>query len=146
MALSRKQSALIHVAKKQLGLTDEHYRAILSAITGFESSKHLDQRDFEAVMRHMSSLGFRNDFNKTFYGQRPGMASPRQVALIRKLWGEYTGGKGDDSSLGKWLARTFKVSSLRFVTHEQAPKAITALKAMVAKKVGTGQAAASPAA
>ena len=146
MALSRKQSALIHIAKKQLGLTDEQYRTILRVYTGFESSKHLDQRDFEAVMQHMAALGFRSDFTKSFYGQRPGMASPRQVALIRKLWGEYTGDKGDDSSLGKWLTRTFKVSSLRFVTHEQAPKAIAALKAMAAKKAGTGQAAASPAA
>ena len=111
MALSRKQSALFHIAKKQLGLTDEHYRAILSTLTGFESSKHLDQRDFETVMQHMASLGFRSDFTKTFYGQRPGMASPRQVALIRKLWDEYTGGKGDDSSLGKWLNRTFRISS-----------------------------------
>ena len=139
MALSRKQTALIHIAKKQLGLTDEHYRAILSALTGCETSKHLDQRDFEAVMQHMASLGFKSDFTKIFFGQRPGMASPRQVALIRDLWGEYTESKVDDASLGKWLARTFKVDSVRFVTHEQAPKAITALKAMAAKKAAGDQ-------
>ena len=146
MALSRKQISLIHVAKKQLGLTDEHYRAILRALTGCESSKHLDQRDFEAVMQHMASLGFRSDFTKTFYGQRPNMATSRQVSLIRTLWSEYTDGKGDDASLGKWLARTFKVSSVRFVTQKQAPKAITALKAMAAKKATGDQGAPSAAA
>ena len=62
------------------------------------------------------------------------MATPGQVSLIRKLWGEYTAGRGDDASLGKWLSRTFHVSAVRFVTSEQAPKAIAALKAMVAKK------------
>lgn len=134
MAMTRKQLALVHVAKKQLGLADEDYRAILERIAGVESSKDLDQRSFEAVMQHMAALGFRCDFTKTFYGQRRGMASPAQVSLIRALWGEFTEGAGDDDSLGKWLDRTFHVSAVRFVTSKQGQKAITALKAMVAKK------------
>ena len=53
---------------------------------------------------------------------------------LRALWSEYTDGQGDDLSLGKWLERTFKVSSIRSLPQEAAPKAITALKAMKAKK------------
>ena len=64
------------------------------------------------------------------------MATPAQVTLIRKLWDEYTGGAGTDLTLGKWLARTFKTSALRFVTREEGQKAITALKAMKARKKG----------
>ena len=76
MSLSRKQIALIHVAKKKLNLTGEHYRGILNAIAGVESSKDLDQTGFELVMRHMIALGFSDDFAKTFYGHRAAWRPP----------------------------------------------------------------------
>ena len=132
--LSRKQVAIIHVAKNQLKLDDEGYRAILRHIGGVESSKDLDPIGFELVMQYMIALGFKSDFSKTFYGHRPGMATPAQINLIRKLWGEFTERAGTDLTLGKWLSRTFKVSALRFVTSDQAPKIITALKAMKARQ------------
>lgn len=135
MPLTRKQTALVHVARKQLGLTDEQYRAILLQLAGVETSKHLDRIGFELVMQYMAALGFKSDFAKTFYGHRPGMATPAQVSLIRALWDEYTEGETTDLALGKWLARTFKVSAVRFVTFDHAPKAIAALKAMKAKKM-----------
>ena len=134
MSLTRKQTALVHVAKKELGLSDDEYRAIMRQVTGVESSKHMDQYDFEDFMQYMAALGFKADFTKTFYGRRHGMASPGQVSLIRQLWDEYTDGRTTDLALGKWLTRTFKVSALRFVTSEQAPKAIAALKAVKANK------------
>ena len=133
MALSRKQVALIHVAVKQLKLTDGQYRAILRQEAGVDSSKELDTLGFELVMQYLMALGFRSDFTKTFYGHRPDMASPQQLTLIRRLWAEYTEGKGTDATLGKWLDRTFKVSATRFLTAGQAPKAIGALMAMKAQ-------------
>ena len=36
LALTRKQNALIHVAKNQLGLSDERYRFILREMAGVE--------------------------------------------------------------------------------------------------------------
>ena len=131
--LSRKQVALIHVAKNQLKLDDGSYRAILRHIGGVESSKDLDPIGFELVMQYMIALGFKSDFSKTFYGHRPGVATPAQINLIRRLWVEYTEGKGSDATLGKWLDRTFKVSAVRFLGADQAPKAITALLAMKAQ-------------
>ena len=134
MAITKKQIALVHVAKNQLNLNEEDYQSILWNIGDVESSKELDATGFELVMQRMAALGFRSDFTKSFYGLRPGMASPAQVHLIRKLWSEYTEGQGSDITLGKWLHRTFKVSSVRFVTSKQAQKAITALKAMKSKQ------------
>ena len=130
MALTRKQTALIHVAEKQLGLTKPEYCDVLRTMVGVESSKDLDQEGFELVMQGFVALGFRSDFTKSFYGFRPDMASPRQVSLIRQLWREYTGGEGSASGLDKWLERTFGVSALRFLTADQARKAIQALFAM----------------
>ena len=133
---SRKQLALVHIAKKQLGLTEEAYRSILYHLGDVETSKDLDQVGFELVMQYMAALGFRSEFTDKFYGYRPGMATPAQVTLIRRLWDEYTDGVGSDLTLGKWLARTFKTAALRFVTRAQGRKAITALKAMKARKKG----------
>jgi len=119
MALNNKQLALIHVAKTKLGITEDQYRSCLVQIAGVESSKDLDRGGFEAP-------------RGAVYGDRPGFASSAQVQLIRELWFEYTGG-GQDDTLNKWLLRTFKVSSLRFLKMDQARKAITALKAMKAR-------------
>ena len=134
MALTKKQTALIHVAKKQLGLGDDDYRAVLLHEAGVESSRDLDNDGFDAVMERFRDLGFKPTATPPAYGRRAGMATPAQVAYIRSLWSEYTDGVGDDRSLGKWLQRTVKVTDLRFVSFAAARKAITGLRAMVEKK------------
>ena len=58
MSLSRKQTALLHVAKRGMGLTDEAYRDILQAEAGCRSAKDLDTCGMEAVMRRFEALGF----------------------------------------------------------------------------------------
>lgn len=130
MPISKKQLALIHVARSKLGISEDEYRACLVQIAGVESSTHLDRGGFEAVMGFFEYLGFAplNPRGPT-YGDRPGFATSAQLQLIRELWHEYTGGAKEDA-LNKWLLRCFKVSSLRFLKMEQARKAITALKAM----------------
>ena len=130
MALTSKQLGAIHVARRQLGLSDDVYRAILFEIASATSATELDSHGFEAVIAHFVRLGWRPRMRSPFYGFRVGMASPAQLTLIRALWGEYTARKGTERELGKWLDRTYGVSSPRFITAELAPKAITALKAM----------------
>ena len=134
MALTRKQNALIHVAKSRLGLNDAGYRAVLSQEAGVTTSRELDADGFTAVIRRFEALGFMPSADPPSYGDRPGMATQAQVAYIRSLWKEYTDGEGDDRSLGKWLHRTVKVSNIRFVTYGKAAKAITGLRAMVGRK------------
>lgn len=137
MTLARKQTSIIHVAKAQLGLAEEDYRALLQRAAGVGSSRELDGWGFNAVMAEFERLGFRSGSKRhrpSFGGQRAGMASDAQVYRIRTLWGEFTGGQGDDASLGKWLERQFKVSALRFLPAEKVPKVMAALKAMVARK------------
>ena len=135
MALTRKQTALIHVAKKQLGLGDADYRAVLLDAAGVDTSTDLDNDGFDAVLKRLKALGFKPSADPPSYGNRAAsMATPAQVAYIWSLWKEYTDGTGDDRSLGKWLQRTVKVSDLRFVSYGAARKAITGLRAMVNKK------------
>ncbi|MFO1418520.1 MAG: phage protein GemA/Gp16 family protein, partial [Methylotetracoccus sp.] len=101
MTLTTEQSAVIHIAKKQLGLSDRRYRNLLFRVAGVRSSKDLDAGKFPAVMLELERQGFRNP--NRFYP-----ASRKQSAMIRYLWGEFADGGGDDASLNKWLQRQFR--------------------------------------
>lgn len=130
-----KQIALLHVAKKQLSLDDDSYRAILARYGRCESAADLNQPGFTAVMKYLTAMGFRSTWTQRTYGYRPTMATPAQVDLIRALWQKFSGAADDnDVELNKWLDRFHKVSSLRFVDNKRAAKVISALKAMAARK------------
>jgi hypothetical protein len=131
--MTHAQLALLHLAKRQLKLHEDDYRAILKSVGGVESAKQLDAAGFEAVMRYFHKCGFESTWRKRNYGDRAGMASMRQLNLIRELWREYTGAD-DEAALNKWLVRTCKASALRFLTPGAARTAITGLKTMLARQ------------
>lgn len=135
-ALSAKKLAVLHVAKKQLGLTDADYRAVLFGYGGAESATELTETGFLCVMNYLTALGFRSDWTKRTFGERPGMATSAQVDLVRSLWADYHGPDERDAALNAWLSKYHKVSALRFVTRAKAQAVLTALKAMTARKAG----------
>jgi hypothetical protein len=126
--------ALVHVARRRLGLEDTDYRAILLRVAGVDSATRLDDAGFRMVMDAFAAMGFQSDSAARHFGRRPGMASAGHVAAMRRLWADYTQGEGTDATLGKWLERTWGVSALRFVTAEQAPKVLAVLKGMTARR------------
>lgn len=134
MTISSNQLKLLWTAKTKLKLSDDMFRTALVHIAGVTSSKDLDADGFAAIMGFFEYLGFaplvRQGQN---YGDRPGMASFAQIELIRTLWREYTQDQAGEDALNKWLERSFKVSSLRFLRAASAQKVITALKAMKAR-------------
>lgn len=132
--MTPEKQRILHVARRQLGLTEDDYRAVLKRCAGVESSRDLCLRGFNAVMDHFKRLGFKSTSKRKPMAARAGMAAPGQVQMIRGLWADYTEGQGTDATLGKWLERTFHVSALAFVSAEVAPKAIKALRVMAAKK------------
>lgn len=56
--ISKGKLAQIHIAKAQLGLSDEDYRAILARTAGVSSSKDLDNRTVGGVLHEFRRLGF----------------------------------------------------------------------------------------
>lgn len=141
-----KQIALIHLAKKQLGLDEELYRSVLQGYGRAATATELDAGGFKRVMAYFTACGFRSTWTKRTFGERRGMASPRQVELIRQLWRQWSGGD-DNAHLDAWIERSFHVTALRFLPSEKAAKAITALKAMAGRKrndVTEGSAGAPP--
>ncbi|MBI1209678.1 MAG: DUF1018 domain-containing protein [Azospirillum sp.] len=147
MAITSDKIRLIQAAKRRLGLADDDYRAILRMFGGVESSRDLDMKGFKAVLDRFSALGFQSTANRRAFGDhREGMATAGEVAKIRKLWAGFTADQGTDASLGKWLEKRFKVSSIRFVTDALAPKVITALVAMNKRQAEKTATASAPAA
>jgi phage gp16-like protein len=57
--IRRRDLALIHIAKKQLRLTDEQYRKILFEVTGFKSAAYLDMKERRALISHFRKMGFK---------------------------------------------------------------------------------------
>ncbi len=136
--LAGNKIALLHVARRDLGLTDDDYRAVLRRLAFVEHTTDLDEVGFLAVVEHFKGLGFRSTWSQKNFGDRRGMASPAQIAKMRKLWAEYHGPDEKEVALNVWLTRFHHVSALRFVTSDKAGSVITALKAMAGRKVREG--------
>lgn len=135
--LSRSQFAILAVTRKRIGLDEDRWRAVLAQAAGVASATELDRDGFDAVMGLLDYLGMcPGAVRGPTYGKRPGFATPAQVQLIRELWWEWSWTEGDDdaSGLNTWLKRSFGIDTLRFLTGADAGKAITALKAMKARR------------
>lgn len=137
MAISSRQLSLLQVGRRHLGLTEDQWRALLIRIGGTNSAADLTAEGFEAVLGAMERLGF-TPFGAVgpYFGDRPGMASPKQVQYVRDMWRRYTGRPFDEAELNRWLQSKFGVSSLRFADLRTVSRVIAALKDM------TGRAAA----
>lgn len=127
VTISARKKALIHVAKSQLAMADEDYRAMLSRVAGVHSSKDLDELTFDRVMAELERLGFQKPRSRLKAPRREGMATPAQIGHIRALFKQYSG-KYDEHSLGLWLEKKVHVSDLRFLDGARAGKAIAVLK------------------
>lgn len=78
--------AAIHIAKKELALTDADYRAILREVAGVDSAKYLDAAGDRAVTRRLYAL----------LDERRGAAPKRvKTPAERKIWRLWLGDEND---------------------------------------------------
>ena len=67
--MTPKQTALVHVAAKQLCLDEETYRAVLFHHGGgVTSAKDLHADGFRAVTAYFTACGFRSTWTKRTFG------------------------------------------------------------------------------
>jgi phage gp16-like protein len=59
--LKQAELAKIHIAKKELGMDDDTYRAMLKQLTGFTSSKDLNAFERRKVLEHLKKAGFKGN-------------------------------------------------------------------------------------
>jgi hypothetical protein len=129
--ISAKKIALLHVAKRQLGLDDDAWRDLLRSWGEVESSAALTERGFTFVMLRLEQLDFRSTRN---FGDRPGMASSAQIGFIRSMWLRIEPDDAGEAKLNAWLERFHRVSALRFVDARRAQSVITALRSMSSRR------------
>lgn len=127
--------AKIHIAKSQLGLSEEIYRDIIrEASQGkTESAANLDWRGRRAVLERFKELGWQPRHR----GKAPGkpsrpLAEDPQSKKIRALWLElHAVGKVRDSSegaLASYVKRMSGRDALQWLTTAEASRVIEALK------------------
>lgn len=77
--------AKIHVAKKQLGLSDEDYRAMLWTQGRVHSASDLDHTGRRRVLDHLQACGFKPAAAKATKRPARPTPSPDKVKLVRRI-------------------------------------------------------------
>jgi hypothetical protein len=82
---------LIHVAKGQLGIADEDYRAMVKSISGKDSSKDMTDHEALNLIAELEKLGFestnQNHKNyKELNNRAPKYATDSQLRMIEAMW------------------------------------------------------------
>jgi len=120
---------LIHVAKTQLGLSDDEYRAVLEGATGKNSCADMEGMEVKRAYDAMVRLGF-----KPGPAKNAAKSKSPQLAKMRAMWIELHGlgmvKDRSDAGLLKFCKRLTGVDRLEWLTPAQASKAIEGLKAM----------------
>lgn len=134
--------AKIHIAKKQLGLDDETYRAMLLQHGGVTSAKDLTPLGAAKVLHHLEKAGFKP--KAADHGKHPKPAAGR-AALVRKVEAQLADAGRPWDYVDAMAKRMFKVDKLDWLDEEQLGKVVAALaydakrRAKAQKVGGDGQ-------
>lgn len=130
-AIRKRELAQIHVAKSQLGIDDDTYRAMLWTVAKVKSAADLDWAGRKKVIDHLKTKGFKIKRGNKVVGTRP-LASDDQSKMIRALWLElheygYVENPAE-SALATFVKRMTDVDALQWLNSMQASKVIEELK------------------
>ncbi len=75
--IDNKKLALIHIVKKELGLSDEEYRGILKRAAGVGSARELDDEKFQKLLNYFARSGY--------YRRAAGGITLKQKLFIKSL-------------------------------------------------------------
>ncbi len=125
MTIDNKKLAVIHIVKKELGLTDDEYRNILQQEAGVRSAKDLDDQGFQRLMHYFTR-------SRHYRDRRDGITFRQKLYikyLVRDLgW--------DSSHFGNFLKKYYRKSDIAGLTKKEASKVIVALKKILARASG----------
>jgi len=118
--MDRKKLAVIHIVKRELGLSDQEYRNILQRVTGVRSAKDMDEEGFRRLMRYFAgSKHYRiNQYGMTF----------RQKLYIKHLAGDLG---WDVRHFRNFLKKYYKKTDIAMLTKKEAGKVIQSLKKII---------------
>lgn len=117
----RADLAKIHLAKRQLGMTDDVYRDLLWNIARVRSAADLDEHGRRAVIAQLKNCGAR------FTPPRRGRAAGEKRKQLAKIQAFLAEAKRPDSYADGMARRMFNVERVEWCTPEQLGKIIAAL-------------------
>lgn len=85
MALAKGVLSKIHIAKQQLGMDDDIYRALLARVTGVHSSKDLNSVQASRVLSEFERLGWVPKTTHKSKGKPRNFKSPAMPEQITKI-------------------------------------------------------------
>lgn len=131
-----KSTAAIHVAKKQLDLDDDTYRAICIRVTGKHSSAAMTEGERLKLIDEFRRQGFK-PASKGSRKHLEGKFASKLQALWIAGWNLGVFESRSDEALIAFVQRQTGVADVRFVHHAaDARSAIEGLKKWIERKVG----------
>ena len=134
---------IVQVGRRELGLDEEDYRALLESVTGARSAKGLSAAKLEAVITAMKGLGFKIKGGAQVNGRRSPPSSAKvqapEVRKLRAIWITMSNDgllkDGSEEALGSFIRRMtananggIGVNRAEWLTSAQAERVLEALK------------------
>jgi phage gp16-like protein len=118
--LDHKKLAVIHIVKKELGLSDQQYRDALEKVTGVRSAKDLDEPGFRKLMNYFAR-------SKYYRAKKNGLTF-RQKMYLKSLkdqlnWNEW--------HFKNFLKKYYKKTTVESLTRKEASKVIKSLQNII---------------
>jgi len=127
----KKELAVIHIAKEELGLDDEWYRDLLEAWTGETSSADLSQEQRHEVIENFKRMGFEPESDREERLEVQEDDKP-QVQKIKQLWLKLHGVGAVKNpsleSLNAYVQRMTETDRVQWLGTKDAVTVIEALK------------------
>lgn len=124
--ISKGKLAQIHIAKAQLGLSDEDYRAILARTAGVNSAKELTNRTVGGVMHEFRRLGFEPKPAKKAGRKAPRTPRSRQNVMA-KIEAMLTHAQRPWAYADSMAKRMFNVERVDWLDDDQLHRLMTGL-------------------
>ena len=118
--MDRKKLAVIHIVKKELGLSDDEYRDILERYAGVRSAKDLDEKGFRKLMHHF--------VRSRHYRSSRDVITLRQKMYIKHLVSEVG---WDKDHFVNFMKKYYKKSTLGSFSKKEASNLIESLKSVI---------------
>ena len=115
--MDKKKLALIHIVKKELGLSDAEYRGLLQKAAGVSSAKDLDDEKFRVLMNYF--------VRSPHYRLNPQGLTIRQKLFIKYLAQQL---HWDQIHLDNFIHKYYGKTSIDTLSRKEAIKVIESLK------------------
>ncbi|BBT16987.1 GemA protein [Metapseudomonas otitidis] len=119
---------MVQIARRQLGMDDDTYRAMLMRTVGATTSKGLTPRQIGRVLAELERLGFQpSNPRKATTGRLTAEPAPERAALIGKIERQLAEAERTIAYADGMARRMFKVERVEWCDPDQLRRLVAAL-------------------